>query len=129
MKIQDIRRHWTLNEIFPPYGFGATGGMDTADQVQVFADGAWIIYWLDDENDGDPGTAHWVNGPLAVDRGNTVIPPGQGIFFNNRDAPRSVLAYGEIRKTTSSVRLRPATTLSAAATPSINPPTAPSAAP
>jgi hypothetical protein len=66
--------------------------------VQVFADGAWTIYWLYDKNDGNPATAHWVNGALAVDRGNTVIPPGQGIFFNNRGAPGSLLAYGEIRE-------------------------------
>ena len=94
-----IRRHWTLDEVFPPSGFGATGSQSTADQVQVFAGGAWTIYWLYDENDGNPATARWVDaadGGMA-DQGAHLIPPGQGVFFNNRSAVTSILSYGEVR--------------------------------
>ncbi len=95
-----IRRHWTLAEVFPPSGFGATGSQSTADQIQVFSGGAWTIYWLYDENDGNPATARWVDAADAgmANKGNVVIPPGQGMFFNNRTAAGSILAYGEVRE-------------------------------
>ena len=35
-------------------GLGASGSQSTADQIQVFAGGAWTIYWLYDANDADP---------------------------------------------------------------------------
>ena len=94
-----IHRHWTLAETFPTSGFGASGSQSTADQIQIFANGAWTIYWLYDENDADPLTARWVDAADAglADKGATVIPPGQGAFFNNRTAVTSILAYGEIR--------------------------------
>jgi len=95
-----IHRHWTLAEVFPPSGFGATGSQSTADQVQVFSGGAWTIYWLYDENDSNPATARWVNAADSgmVDQGATVIEPGQGMFFNNRTSVTSILAYGEVRE-------------------------------
>jgi protocatechuate 3,4-dioxygenase beta subunit len=94
-----IRRHWSLDELFPPASFGATGSQSTADQVQIFNGGAWIIYWLYDENDSDPQTSRWVSAADAgmADQGSTVIPPGQGMFFNNRTSVTSILAYGEVR--------------------------------
>jgi protocatechuate 3,4-dioxygenase beta subunit len=94
-----IHRHWTLDELFPPGSFGATGSQSTADQVQVFANGAWTIFWLYDENDGNPATARWVDaadGGMA-NQGTHIIPPGQGMFFNNRAAVTSILSYGEVR--------------------------------
>ena len=111
-----MRRHWKLNEVCPPSGFWATNSQSTADEVQVFAGGAWSIYWLYDENDQDPATAHWVDAADAgmADRGATVIPPGQGLFINIRSASSiitsvsdtdfidassylAILAYGEVR--------------------------------
>jgi uncharacterized repeat protein (TIGR01451 family) len=94
-----VRRHWTLAEVFPPTGFFATGSQSSADQVQVFAGGAWTIYWLYDENDSDPATARWVDTADAgmADMGDIVIPPGQGMFFNKRNLISSILAYGEVR--------------------------------
>jgi large repetitive protein len=96
-----LRRHRTLDGVFPPGSFGATGSDETADEVQVFVDGMWKFYWLYDENDGNPATAHWVElgavDPLA-DVGSTIIPPGQGLFFNNRTAATQLLAYGEVRE-------------------------------
>lgn len=94
-----IRRHWTLDEIFPPSGFGATDSQSTADQVQIFAGGAWTIYWLYDENDGNPATARWVDSADSglAGQGATVIPPGQGMFFNSRSSVTSILACGEVR--------------------------------
>jgi uncharacterized repeat protein (TIGR01451 family) len=94
-----IRRHWTLDELFPPTGFGATGSQSSADQVQLFAGGAWRIFWLYDESDADPQTARWVDAADAdmADQGSTILPPGRGMFFNNRNAITSILAYGEVR--------------------------------
>jgi hypothetical protein len=95
-----LRRHWTLNEVFPPGSFGATSSQSIADQVQIFADGAWTIYWLFDLSASDQIPARWVDvadGAMA-DRGATVIPSGQGVFFNNRNHVTSLLSYGEIRE-------------------------------
>ncbi len=90
-----VRRHRTLGELFPADAFGATGSQSSADQVQVFAGGAWTIYWLYD----DAGTPRWVRaGDSALaDQAATVIPPGQGVFFNSRNTNASVLSYGGVR--------------------------------
>ena len=110
--------------IFPPAGFGATGSQSSADQAQVFAGGAWTIYWLDDENDADP---HRPLGGAAdagmADQGATVIPPGQGLFFNNRTGATSVLAYGEVRANDFVRPLAGGNNSSAAAIPSTSRPT------
>lgn len=92
-----IRRHLALNDVFPPSGFGATNDRTTADQVQVFADGQWIIYWLYDDG---VLPARWVKtgDNTYADQGEAVLAPGQGLFFNNRRGPISLLAYGEVRE-------------------------------
>ncbi|MGL4401169.1 MAG: SdrD B-like domain-containing protein [Luteolibacter sp.] len=94
-----IHRHWTLGEIFPVSGLGASGRQSSADQIQIYAGGAWIIYWLFDGNGEIPSVSRWVDSADAamVNQGGVVIPPGQGAFFNNKTAVRSILAYGEIR--------------------------------
>jgi uncharacterized repeat protein (TIGR01451 family) len=91
-----LRRHWTLDQLFPPTSFGATGSQTTADQIQIFAGGAWSIYWLYD----DAGTPRWVRADDAglADQGKTVVMPGQGMFFNNRTAPFTWLSFGEVRE-------------------------------
>ncbi|RYD21774.1 MAG: hypothetical protein EOP88_10225 [Verrucomicrobiaceae bacterium] len=91
-----LHRHWTLGELFPASGFGATANRNTADQVQAFADGQWSIYWLYDDGVSDP---YWVKtgDNTYADRAATVLPPGYGVFFNNRTAATSILAYGEVR--------------------------------
>jgi len=82
--------------MFPAAGFGGTEDRTTADQIQLFADGQWTIYWL--YNDGI-SPQHWVKtgDNSYTDQAATVIPPGQGLFFNNRTAINSILAYGEVR--------------------------------
>jgi uncharacterized protein (TIGR02597 family) len=91
-----LRRHHTIDGLFPPSGFGATGNQSSADDLQVFAGGAWKIYWLYD----DAGDPRWVDAADAgnADMGATVMPPGQGMFFHNRHAPTAVLAFGEVRE-------------------------------
>ena len=91
-----IRPHWTLAELFPPTGFHATDSHESADKVQVFSGGSWTIYWLYDDN----GTPLWVDAAIAgpIDQGSTIIPPGQGLFFNNLGAATTLLAYGEVRE-------------------------------
>jgi hypothetical protein len=90
-----IRRHWTLAELFPPSGFVATTDQATADEIQIFAGGTWTILHLFD----DAGTPRWVdNFNNQNDQGGTIIQPGQGLFFNNRNSDKALLAYGEIRQ-------------------------------
>jgi large repetitive protein len=92
-----LRRHWTMDEIFPPSAFGATADRTTADQVQLMASGQWITYWLYDDG---VLPARWVKtgDNTYTDQGTTVLAPGQGMFFNNRGGLTSILAYGEVRE-------------------------------
>ena len=101
-----IRPHWTLDYIFPPGAFGAADCQSAANEVQVFVGGAWKIYWLYDDatrdlsywvDAADTGDAGQSPATAPLDRGTTVIPPGQGMFLNNRAAPGVILSYGEIR--------------------------------
>lgn len=82
--------------MFPPSGFDATADRNTADQVQLFANGQWIIFWLYDDG---VLPARWVRtgDNTYSSQGASVIPPGQGLFFNKRTAGTSILAYGEVR--------------------------------
>lgn len=90
-----VRRHWTVDEMFPPSGFVATGDQATADQLQIFSGGVWTILHLYD----DGGNPRWVdNFNALVSQGGTVLPPGQGLFFNNRNGAKSLLTYGEVRE-------------------------------
>ena len=111
-----IRRHWSLAETFPPASHGATADRTTADQVQLFANGTWSIYWL--YTDGI-NPARWVvtgdNSYAGQD--NLILPPGQGLFFNNRTALLSTLTYGEIRENDFLRPLAPGSNLVAAGYP------------
>ena len=94
-----VRRHWTLGEVFPAADFTATDDKATADQIQVYTAGGWVLYWLYD----DPsGPNRWVLAGDAnyADQGGQVLPPGQGVFLNTQtDGPtgENLLAYGEVR--------------------------------
>lgn len=100
-----IRRHRTLNQLFPPASFGATTDKLTADEIQIFSCGAWELLWLRDTDGIGPAEPAWLTSADAA-AGDTVIPPGQGLFFNNREAkPASqpgtsvlLLSYGEVRE-------------------------------
>ena len=89
-----LHRAKTLDMLFPPSGFGASADPLTADQVQLFVGGQWRIFWLSIAG----GPAAWIDtngGGLA---GGNVIPPGRGMFFNNRNAATGLLAFGEVRE-------------------------------
>ncbi|MEP2774555.1 MAG: SdrD B-like domain-containing protein [Luteolibacter sp.] len=89
-----IRRHWKLSEVFPPSGFGSSTDQALADQLQIFSGGTWTILHLFD----DAGTPRWVdNFNTQVDQGDLILQPGQGLFLNNRNSPRTLLSYGEVR--------------------------------
>jgi len=90
-----LRRHVTIDDRFPPAAFGASDSQSTADMIQVFAGSGWTFYWLE-ENGGSPRWVDASESPM-MDRGDAIIPPGQGVFFNNRTSEKSILAYGEIR--------------------------------
>jgi len=89
-----IRTHSSLGRMFPTSAFGASTSQDTADQVQTFANGAFVNYWLY-SNGGSPV---WVRSGDAslTDQVNVVIPPDQGTFINTTGAG-SLLAFGKVR--------------------------------
>jgi len=91
-----VHRHRTLDNLFPPTGFGAATSRANADKVRVFAGGQWSDYWLY-SNSGSPV---WLKaGTNSLDdHGITVIPPGQGVFFDSPQTTTSLLAYGEVRE-------------------------------
>lgn len=90
-----LHRHRTLGGLFPASSLGASGIQDTADEVQLFSGNSWEIYWL---YNGD-GPARWVDASQVglADMGSRVVPPGQGMFFQNRTQATSILSYGEVR--------------------------------
>lgn len=94
-----LHRHRTLNELFIPADGIATGSQATADQVLILVNDVWKIFWLYDQNDGNSATAIWVDAADGgnTDKGNQIIPPGQGMLFNNRNTLTSLLSFGEIR--------------------------------
>jgi len=91
----EIRRHWTLGEMFPLSHCVASTLPTTADQVQTFDDPNWTTYWLF-SNGGSP---KWVKlgDPALADQAATVIAPGQGMFVNKYGSAAPILAYGEVR--------------------------------
>ncbi len=91
-----LHRHWTLAQLFPPAGMVATADRTTADQIQLFSDGQWVLYWL---RDNGVLPKYWVKtgDNSYADQGATVLAPGQGMFINKRAGPTSILAYGEVR--------------------------------
>ncbi len=91
-----LRRHWTLAEQFPPSGLTASNDKATSDQVQLFVDGQWVIYWLYSDGVSAPRWVLTGDNTLA-DRATTILAPGQGLFFYNRQPSTTLLAYGEIR--------------------------------
>ena len=104
-----LHRHRTLGELFPAvgYGFVASADVELADQVVTYTPGAvpspWSTYSLYYNPPGD-STKRWVKlGEGTGDKGSSVIPPGQGMFFNRRGADpdygdASIFAYGEVRE-------------------------------
>ena len=95
-----LRRHWSLDQSFPPSSFKGAASKGDADQVQLFTDGAWAIYWLLDEDANDAIAPRWVSAGNAsnLDMGKTVLAPGQGMFFTNRGAAFTWLSFGEVRE-------------------------------
>jgi hypothetical protein len=96
-----VRKHWTLGTMFPTASFLASDVQTTADQVQVFADGAWTSYWLyDDDLLSTTNTLKWLKIGVANtdDQSAVVIPPGQGTFINCRQVAGSLLAFGKVRE-------------------------------
>lgn len=96
-----VRRHWTLGTMFPTASFLASDVETSADQVQVFADGAWTSYWLYDDDLLSPSnTLKWLKIGVANtdDQSAVVIPPGQGTFINCRQVTGSLLAFGKVRE-------------------------------
>jgi len=91
-----LHRHKTIDTVFPTSDFNATTSSATSDRVQFNIGGQWFNYWLFD----DQGSARWVttaNMDLE-DMGGLVVPPGRGMFLDNRgNQIASVMAFGEVR--------------------------------
>jgi hypothetical protein len=88
-----IRPHRTVAEMFPPSAFTAAASQSDADQLQVGTAGQWTLYWLYDDGASD----RWVKDASLADAGGSVLPPGQGMFFNRRGPAGALQAIGEVR--------------------------------
>lgn len=91
-----VRVHTTLGQMFPTSVFTATNSQDTADQVQTYAAGVFITYWLY-QNGGSPKWVRVADGTLS-DQSNIIIPPDRGMFINCLGAPGSLLVFGKVRQ-------------------------------
>ncbi len=91
-----LHRHKTLDQLFPPSDYNADASAGDADRVQFYISGVWHNYWLTNQG-GNPRWVTTENMDL-VDMGGIIVPPGRGMFFDNRSgnsAPN--LAFGEVR--------------------------------
>ncbi|NHW87865.1 hypothetical protein, partial [Escherichia coli] len=70
-----------------------------ADQIQIYANGAWTTYYAYDADGTGSGLPIWtlLAGGIA-DRGATVLPPGQGVFVSRPNPSIDIVAYGEVRE-------------------------------
>jgi hypothetical protein len=77
----------TLEAIAPKANYVATGSQSTASKVAVLQLGVGTkVYWLYDQNDGNPATSKWVDaadGTMA-DQGTTLIPAGRMLLPTNK---------------------------------------------
>jgi len=89
-----IRPHRTLDDLFPPAVFQATGSQSTADRVILHNAGSWETYWLYD----DGGDGRWVltGDATLTDRGSVVLPPGHGAFVDSAGI-KTLTTYGQVR--------------------------------
>ncbi len=93
-----VRRHLTVNEIFPPAKFTATNSSGTADRILISAPGTAVftIYWLY-ANSGSPKWIDASNVTLA-DMGSRVIDNSQGLFIHPRATTVSLILSGKVRQ-------------------------------
>jgi hypothetical protein len=103
-----LRAHRTLNDVFPPDVFQASGSPSSADQITFFDGDSIICYWLFD----DAGSPRWVlaGDETLADQGNAVVPPGRGAFVDSRSA-KTVRAFGRVRANDFILPLREGKTL------------------
>jgi len=93
-----LHRHRTMDSVFPKEAFAGTEDPTTADRVQFNISGQWFNYWLHDDGDEEAIWTTTENMDLD-DFGSLVIPPGRGMFLDNRGGqPRQVIAFGEVRE-------------------------------
>lgn len=92
-----VHRHKTLRSMFPPSAFGGADEQASADRVQFNIGGQWFNFWLYQPEQGARYWATSANMNLD-DLGGAVIPPGRGMFLDNRGGQlRRVKAFGEVR--------------------------------
>jgi hypothetical protein len=90
-----IRKHRTLNEVFPVDQMTAANDQADADQITLWDGSAFVCYYLY-ENSGSPIWVAVGDGSLT-DIGDTIIPPGQGSFVNSKGI-KTLRAYGQVRE-------------------------------
>ncbi len=99
-----IRPHWTLASVFGATNQnGLTGGNSTsADQVQLFHSGGYVIYYY--QTSGLGGTGWRQAGAPFVDASATIIYPDDGIVVARKQAAAtSIVIQGAVKTGQSSI--------------------------
>ena len=98
-----LRAHHTLDDLFPP-GSGALTPQDhtfvaghPADRIYFYGTD-WESFWLYSNTSGS--APFWdVDGDATfIDAGDTVIPPGKGLFLIPQETTVEILSLGIVRK-------------------------------
>ena len=90
-----IRAHRTIGDCYPDELFQGSGDPAASDQLQFYNGNGYNTYFL--LNAGPYRQWTGIADGTAADAGLTVIPPGTGLFVNNRGGAIDLLQIGEVR--------------------------------
>ncbi len=98
-----LRRHQTLDDLFPPSSVAFTPQDHTVvpghppDRLYVY-EGDWEPYWLYSNAAGTSPYWDLDGDAFFVNAGKRVMPPGQGVFLMPEETTVTLLAVGVVRK-------------------------------
>ena len=91
----ELRTHHTINDLYPPSKFAATGSASTADRILYPSGTNFTTYWLN-ANGGSPKWVR-VGDPGLADRGNILLPPCAGYFVHPKSGTVNLTFAGRVR--------------------------------
>jgi len=90
-----LREHITLEQAFDPLELNASTNFASADQVQFFNGVGFSTFYVL----GNSSAARWAKQGSFDDRGDEVIPPGQGLIFKRNLSAVTLRVKGMARTT------------------------------
>jgi hypothetical protein len=90
-----VREYYTLGEILPASEFLADGDPNIADNILLYANGAWQVLYAVDTGGGNI----WADSTagIPVDLSNTCMDPCQAMFLHRRGATTQFTYSGMVR--------------------------------